>query len=200
MGATDDVEVRSSVDGAHQRAVSTALSYLSEHAGYTRRAGRELMIIDRVEAISGVKYEYRMSSAREPHVQLHMLLSNKQLCRDGNWRTLDWVSLYHEARAVGTIYQAVLREELSRQLGVEWSETVNGRAEILGLNGRQMIEEFSTRGNRSGWCSLSGLRTTIAGRWRWDWPGMHQIPISGLRELGVCCCARAFSNTVVSIG
>ncbi|MCF4007769.1 relaxase domain-containing protein [Corynebacterium uropygiale] len=160
-GLTDDAAVRALVDGAHQRAVSAALAYLSEHAGYTRRADdvdRELMIIDRVEAISGVKYEHRTSRAGDPHVHSHVLLSNKQLCRDGKWRTLDGVSLYHEARAAGTIYQAVLREELSRELGVEWAETVNGCAEISGLDDRKTIEAFSTRAREiDQWRDDNGL-------------------------------------------
>lgn len=42
--------MRQAVDAAHSQAVSEALSYLSEHAGYTRRADdfdRDLMVIDR---------------------------------------------------------------------------------------------------------------------------------------------------------
>lgn len=165
-GLTDDPVVRAAVDAAHQRAVSAALSYLAEHAGYTRRADdfdRDLMIIDRVEAISGVKYEHRTSRAGDPHVHSHVLLSNKQLCRDRKWRTLDGVSLYHEARAAGTIYQAVLREEISRELGVKWSETVNGCAEISGLDDRHLIEEFSTRAREiDQWRRDNGLADSNA--------------------------------------
>lgn len=80
--------VRQVVDAAHAQAVSEALSYLSEHAGYTRRADdfdRALMVIDRVEALFGVKYEHRTSRAGDPHVHSHVLLANKQLCADGKW-------------------------------------------------------------------------------------------------------------------
>lgn len=147
-GLTRDAEVRSVVNKAHARAVSVALGYLNEHAGYTRRASdadKKLMIIDRVEALSGVKYEHRTSRAGDPHVHSHVLLANKQLCSDGKWRTVDSKGIYHEARAAGTIYQAVLRDELSRNLGVEWSGVVNGCAEIRGLDRRGLIESYSTR-------------------------------------------------------
>lgn len=142
--------VRQVVDAAHAQAVSEALSYLSEHAGYTRRADdfdRDLMVIDRVEALSGVKYEHRTSRAGDPHVHSHVLLANKQLCADGKWRTLDGVSLYHEARAAGTIYQATLRETLAKQFGVAWSDVTNGCAEIAGLDDTKMLKAFSTRAN-----------------------------------------------------
>ena len=48
-------------------------------------------------------------------------------------------------RAAGTIYQAVLREELSTRLGVRWAEVSNGCAEIKGLDNRALIKKFSAR-------------------------------------------------------
>lgn len=143
-----DESVRQAVDAAHSQAVSEALSYLSEHAGYTRRADdfdRDLMVIDRVEALSGVKYEHRTSRAGDPHVHSHVLLANKQLCADGKWRTLDGVSLYHEARAAGMIYQATLREAVTKQFGLAWSDVTNGCAEIAGLDDAKLLKAFSTR-------------------------------------------------------
>lgn len=143
-----DESVRQAVDAAHSQAVSEALSYLSEHAGYTRRADdfdRDLMVIDRVEALSGVKYEHRTSRAGDPHVHSHVLLANKQLCADGKWRTLDGVSLYHEARAAGMIYQATLREAVTKQFGLAWSDVTNGCAEIADLDDAKLLKAFSTR-------------------------------------------------------
>ena len=93
-------------------------------------------MIEKLRGISGVKYEHRTSRAGDPHVHSHVLLANKQLCQDGKIRTLDSKGIYHEARAAGMVYQA-LREILSRKLGLEWGEIVNGCAEISGL----MIEK-----------------------------------------------------------
>lgn len=147
-GMSRSDETREAVDQAHARAVNVALAYLSEHAGYTRRASDqnvEEMIIDRVEALSGVKYEHRTSRAGDPHVHSHVLLSNRQLCADGKSRTLDSKSLYHEARAAGMLYQATLRSTLTETLGVDWAEVDNGCAEILGLDDRELLAQYSTR-------------------------------------------------------
>ncbi|MET3944628.1 MobF family relaxase [Corynebacterium mucifaciens] len=147
-GLSQDAAVRRAVDVAHARAVESALGYLAEHAGYTRRADgvdRSVMVVDRLEGLSGVRYEHRTSRAGDPHVHSHVLLANKQLCADGKWRTVDGVGLFHEARAAGTIYQAVLREELSTRLGVRWAEVSNGCAEIKGLDNRALIKKFSAR-------------------------------------------------------
>ncbi|WP_246825066.1 relaxase domain-containing protein [Corynebacterium sp. HMSC034B08] len=57
------------------------------------------------------------------------------------------MSLYHEARAAGTIYQATLRETLAKQFGVAWADVTNGCAEIAGLDDTKMLKAFSTRAN-----------------------------------------------------
>ncbi|MDN6457241.1 MULTISPECIES: MobF family relaxase [Actinomycetes] len=158
----DDSDVRSIVDEAHQAAVSQALDYLSEHAGYTRKqdplVAERRLIVEKVAGISGVKYEHRTSRAGDPHVHSHVLLANKQLCQDGKVRTLDGVSLYHEARAAGMVYQATVREILSRELGVEFGEVVNGCAEIVGLDDSDLIAQYSTRAREiDQWQADNGL-------------------------------------------
>lgn len=163
-GMSTSATMREVVDQAHARAVDVALAYLSEHAGYTRRASDhdpEEMMIDRVEALSGVTYEHRTSRAGDPHVHSHVLLNNRQLCADGKSRTLDSKSLYHEARAAGMLYQATLRSILSETLGVEWAEVDNGCAEISGLDDRELLAEYSTRMREIDlWKAENGLEGT----------------------------------------
>lgn len=165
MGA--DSSVRSIIDEAHQAAVSQALDYLSEHAGYTRKqdpaASKKRLILEKLAGISGVKYEHRTSRAGDPHVHSHVLLANKQLCQDGKARTLDGVSLYHEARAAGMVYQATVREILSRKLGVEFGDVVNGCAEIVGLDDPELLASYSTRAREiDQWQAENGLETRAA--------------------------------------
>ncbi|MCS4492593.1 MobF family relaxase, partial [Corynebacterium sp. ES2715-CONJ3] len=121
------------------------------------------LIVEKTVGISGVKYEHRTSRAGDPHVHSHVLIANKQLCRDGRVRTLDGVSLYHEARAAGMVYQATVREILSRKLGVEFGEVVNGCAEIVGLDDPELIAAYSTRAREiDQWQADNGLDTRAA--------------------------------------
>lgn len=163
-----DNETKKIVDDAHSKAVSVALAYLSEHAGYTRRASDhdpELMILDRVSALSGVKYEHKTSRAGDPHVHSHVLLNNRQLCPDGKGRTIDSTSLYHEARAAGMLYQSVLRATLSKNLGVQWGDVSKGCAEIAGLNDPKVIEAYSTRmRDIDAWKEENGLDSAAGER------------------------------------
>ena len=154
-------EVRQAVDEAHAAAVATALDYLETHAGYTRRWDEtDTLIVDKTLGLSGVKYEHRTSRAGDPHVHSHVLLANRQLCADGKARSIDGVSLYHEARAAGMLYQAALREELTRQLGVEWGEVTNGQADIKGLNDPAVLKAFSTRSTEIGQWEAENKLTT----------------------------------------
>ncbi|WP_312802036.1 MobF family relaxase [Corynebacterium variabile] len=145
-GLTDSPAVRVAVDAAHAAAVSAAMEYITEHAAYTRRrVDEDTVLVERTRGLSGVKYEHRTARSGDPHVHSHVLLSNRQLCADGKVLSLDGVNVYHEARAGGMIYQATLRAELSAALGVEWGQTVNGCADILGLDDPEMLDAFSTR-------------------------------------------------------
>ena len=154
-------EVRQAVDEAHAVAVATALDYLESHAAYTRMWDEnKTLIVDKTLGLSGVKYEHRTSRAGDPHVHSHVLLANRQLCADGKARSLDGVSLYHEARAAGMLYQAVLREELSRSLGVAWGEVRTGQADIKGLDDPVMLAAFSTRTSEIGQWEAENTLTT----------------------------------------
>src|SRR5918994_1479993 len=64
--------------------------------------------------------------------------------RRGRWSALDGRRLYAQARAASFVYQAVLRGELTRSLGVEWSPVRKGIAEIVGVR-RRVLVGFSRR-------------------------------------------------------
>jgi hypothetical protein len=64
---------------------------------------------------------------------------------DGKWRALDGEPILKSYRlAAGYLYQAQLRSELTRSLGVEWESPRKGMAELRGVP-RDVIREFSTR-------------------------------------------------------
>ena len=64
---------------------------------------------------------------------------------DGGWRALDGRPILKDYRlAAGYLYQAQLRSELTRTLGVEWDEPHKGMAELRYAPG-DVFREFSTR-------------------------------------------------------
>ncbi len=90
-------------------------------------------------------YQHRTSRAQDPHLHTHVIVANMAQSPDGKWRALDGEPILKTYRlAAGYLYQAQLRAELSRTLGVEWEEPRKGMAEIRGVP-REVLAEFSQR-------------------------------------------------------
>ena len=90
----------------------------------------------RLPGLVAVAYQHETSRAGDPHLHTHVLVPNRQARADGKLVSVDGTSLYHEARAAGVIYQATLRRELHRLLGLEWApiDPATGMAELAGID------------------------------------------------------------------
>jgi hypothetical protein len=75
----------------------------------------------------------------------HVLVANlARTSDDGKWRTLESRRIYLHAKTAGFLYQAQLRHELTRRLGIAWGPVTNGYADIAGID-RQLVDGFSQR-------------------------------------------------------
>ena len=86
--------------------------------------------------VVAIAYQHETSRAGDPHLHTHVIVPNRQARADGKLVAIDGTSLYHEARAAGVIYQATLRHELHRSLGLEWApiDPATGMAELAGVD------------------------------------------------------------------
>jgi conjugative relaxase-like TrwC/TraI family protein len=144
LWALGDREAAEQVVVAHDAAVDAAVGYLERAAGFTRRGagGAETVPVDGFVAAA---FRHRSSRADDPLLHTHVLVANlARTSDDGVWRTLDSRKLFAHAKTAGVLYQAQLRWELTRRLGVAWHPVVNGVADIDGVE-RQLIETFSRR-------------------------------------------------------
>jgi len=123
---------------AHTTAIAEAMEYLAAHAGYSRihnpATGEKDLV--RLPGLVAIAYQHETSRAGDPHLHTHVLVPNRQARADGKLVSMDGTSLYHEAKAAGVIYQATLRRELNRSIGVEWApvDAATGMAEVAGIN------------------------------------------------------------------
>jgi len=133
LWALGNADAATAAMAAHQAAVEAGLGYLDTHAGLSRRG------TDGVEQVgtAGVAvalFDHRTSRAGDPQIHTHALVVNKVRCVDGVWRTVDATELFHHKKSAGMIYQAALRSEMQRRLGVVFGEvTEHGQAEIVGV-------------------------------------------------------------------
>lgn len=146
--ALGDGGVRDQVVAAYDRAVAAGVRYLEREACFVQR-GRGGKVIEPGQGFCAMAFRHRMSRAGDPALHTHVLVSNMTRARsDGRWLSLaapkGRSALYQHAKAAGYVFQAQLRAELTRELGVEWTQTRNGYADVKGIS-RPVIEHFSQR-------------------------------------------------------
>jgi conjugative relaxase-like TrwC/TraI family protein len=146
----DDVSIKATAD-AHTTALGEAMEYLAAHAGYTRvhNPVTEQKDLVRLPGLVAVAYQHETSRCGDPHLHTHVIVPNRQARADGVLVSIDGTSLYHEAKAAGVVYQATLRQELHRSLGIEWApvDPATGMAELAGVE-RGSITAWSRRSSQ----------------------------------------------------
>ena len=147
---TDDTGEKA-MQAAHQRAITAAMTYLHQHAGYTRvhDAVTGMKDLQRLRGLVAIAYQHETSRCGDPHLHTHVIVPNRQARDDGALVSLDSKSLYHEAKAAGIIYQATLRHELNAELRVEWGavDPLTGMAEVAAVT-KDCVKAWSRRSSR----------------------------------------------------
>ena len=141
--ALGDEDVVAGVRAAHEEAVREAFGYFERTAAAVRR-GRNGLTVLPADGLVAAAFRHRSSRAGDPQLHTHVLVANLGRGPDGRWSALDGRRVFAQARSASAVYQAVLRGELSRQLGVEWTPVVKGIAEIKGVP-TAVAREFSRR-------------------------------------------------------
>lgn len=128
---------------AHDLAVSAVLDHLERYGSTTRirtRGGRRFP-----DSGGLIMAAFPQATSREDDPQLHShVVISAKVQADGGWYALDARYLKRKQRALGGLYQSVLRAELSHRYGVAWGPIENGQAEILGVP-EELLETFSKR-------------------------------------------------------
>lgn len=150
--AFGDNRVRAEVTAAHQRAVSEALSYMEERCSQSRLGVRYRDAVGdhrfttktlESEGYVAAAFDHYTSRANDPQVHTHVVVINRVWAGEG-WRAIDAKRAYAHAKAGGSVYEVVLRDELTRRLGVSWQAVVNGNADVAGFS-PELIRHFSAR-------------------------------------------------------
>jgi len=131
------------VSQAHAEAVQAALDYMQREACWTRRGAGGAEFV-KGSGYLAAGYVHRSSRNGDPQLHTHVLIANATRGPDGRWTRLYHPAIYEHAKAAGYLYEAHLRHELSRRLGVEWKEVRNGIAEVAGF-ADEHLRAFSTR-------------------------------------------------------
>jgi conjugative relaxase-like TrwC/TraI family protein len=145
--ALADPATAAAVTAAHQVAVTEALGYLDRHTSHGLRGHQgENQRATRVptDGLVAAGFTHHTSRADDPQLHTHLVIANLVHGHDGKWSAVDSRAVHLHARTAGCVYQAVLRGELTRTLGVRWWPVSRGVAEIRGVP-ESLRREFSTR-------------------------------------------------------
>ena len=136
-------DVRAAVRDAHDAAVQASLNYMERHAAMGRRGkGGTVSVLG--NGFLGAAFRHRTSRAGDPQLHTHVLVANMTRGPDGRWTALDGRRLYAHAKTGGYLYQAQLRAELVRRLGLRFTPVRRGVGEIDGLP-KPLLKAFSQR-------------------------------------------------------
>ena len=110
----------------------------------------------------GAAFRHRTSRAGDPFLHWHVLVANMAQGPDGRWTSIVHPELYRHGKAAGEVFQAVLRDELTRSLGVVWRP---GRHvhEIAGVPDAIMATFSKRRAEIESWLHATGLPDTAKG-------------------------------------
>ena len=112
-----DAFVRAEVLASHDVAVDAALGWFETHGAVTRRGRDGINQVD-TQGIVAALFRQHTSRTVDPQLHTHAIVAAKVQDPTGRWLSLDARFLKKQQRTIGWIYDAALRSELTRRLGV----------------------------------------------------------------------------------
>lgn len=134
-------ESRKRIEACHHKAVVTALDYLQDQAGHTRRGkgGARIEVADLVFAC----FQHGTSRAHDPQLHTHSLMLNVAVRADGTTGSVSSREVFKHKMAAGAIYRAELACLLRQECGIETAQKSKS-FEISGVPA-SLCQEFSKR-------------------------------------------------------
>ena len=133
-------EVARIIEQAHHDAVADTLTWLEDHAAYTRIGTGGVAQVD-VHGLIAAAFTHRDSRAGDPDLHTHVAISNKVQTLDGRWYALDGRPIFKNNVAASERYNTRLEALLIERLGVAFADRAGDDPakrpvrEIVGVDG-----------------------------------------------------------------
>ncbi len=118
---------------AHDLAVQAVVDHVERYGATTRVRVKGPRSYPDAIGLTMAVLPQSTSREDDPQLHTHWITSSKVQLPDGRWYALDASYLKDNQRALGGLYQSVLRAELTARYGVAWEPIVKGQAEIAGI-------------------------------------------------------------------
>ncbi len=117
----------------HDVAVRAVVGCIEKYGSTTRIRSNGHRLHPESQGLTVAVFRQTTSRLDDPQLHSHVVISSKVQTDDGRWLALDARTLKGFQRALGGMYQSVLRAELTARYGVAFGEIVKGQAEIAGV-------------------------------------------------------------------
>ena len=129
---------------AHDLAVQAVVDHVERYGATTRVRVKGPRSYPDAIGLTMAIFPQSTSREDDPQLHTHWITSSKVQLPDGRWYALDASYLKDNQRALGGLYQSVLRAELTARYGVAWGPIEKGQAEIAGIPA-EVLAVFSKR-------------------------------------------------------
>ncbi len=128
----------------HDVAVTAVVDYLERYGSTTRIRSNGGRLHPDTNGLTAAVFRQTTSRLDDPQLHTHVVISAKVCTEDDRWYALDAKTLKGYQRALGGLYQSVLRSEVTARFGVNWTDIDKGQADIAGVP-TELLEVFSKR-------------------------------------------------------
>jgi conjugative relaxase-like TrwC/TraI family protein len=147
--ALGDEPTRARIHAAHRRALEQVMGY-AESQVFATRTGHGGVVCEDVRGVVAAGFDHWDSRAGDPQLHIHVVVLNRvQGASDGRWRALDSKAVFRAAVGMSELYNGLLADELTRDLGWAWAPEQRRRSPVpkLEVDGvpADLREEFSRR-------------------------------------------------------
>lgn len=119
--ALADDATRARIYAAHRRALEAVIEY-GESQVFATRLGKGGVVQEDIRGIVAAAFDHWDSRAGDPQLHTHVVVLNRvQAMSDGNWRTLDSKALFRAAVGMSELYNGILADQLTADLGWTWT-------------------------------------------------------------------------------
>lgn len=150
--ALADDETRERIHAAHRAAIEDVIAYAERHV-FATRTGAGGVVSQDVRGVIAAAFDHWDSRAGDPQLHTHVVVLNRvQAVSDGGWRTLDSKALFRATVGLSELFNAVLADRLTAELGWAWESRQRARStapawEVAGVP-EALMDEFSQRAHQ----------------------------------------------------
>jgi conjugative relaxase-like TrwC/TraI family protein len=128
----------------HDTAVAAVVDWVERYGSTTRVRVDGHRLHPETGGLTAAVFRQTTSRLDDPQLHSHVVISAKVQTVEGRWLALDARTLKGFQRALGGLYQSVLRAEVTARFGATWTDIDKGQAEIAGIPD-ELLAVFSKR-------------------------------------------------------